>query len=85
MTTPEDMTVTGPCGHAVPFLNSCKGIDDFVCPVCKMWWGVDQAPATILPSGFAMPGKRTVVIRGTHLDRVQIQAASSRTLIHRCN
>ena len=81
----EEMIVTGPCGHAVPLLAAAKGKDDFVCPICKMWWGVDQAPPTIMPSGFAMPGKRTVVIRGTDLDRIEIQAATNRALIHRCN
>jgi uncharacterized protein YprB with RNaseH-like and TPR domain len=50
-----------------------------------MWWGVDQASAKIMVSGFAMPGKRTVVIRGTDLDRIQNKAATNRALIHRCN
>jgi uncharacterized protein YbaR (Trm112 family) len=72
----EDATITGPCQHPVPFLDSVRSVDDFVCPVCGLWWGIEQAKPVILPTGFAMPGKRTVVIRGDRMDRINIQIAA---------
>jgi DNA-directed RNA polymerase subunit RPC12/RpoP len=55
--------VCGPCGHLVDFEESCIARDEFNCPVCGLQWGVDQEPPTVLPNGFIMPGKRTVVTR----------------------
>ena len=54
--------VSGPCGHIVPLDDAWLARDRYVCPVCGLRWRVDQAQPEVYPSGFVMPGKRTVVI-----------------------
>ena len=53
-------SVTGPCGHTVAFEAACMARDEFVCPVCKHCWHVREERPHLMPSGFIMPGKRTV-------------------------
>jgi hypothetical protein len=52
-------------------------VDDFVCPTCDLWWGIEQEPPTVYSSGFVMPGKRRVVERGTRADRIAEQISEA--------
>lgn len=36
----------------------------FRCPACERHWKIEAAPSTVYPSGFVMPGKRTIVVLG---------------------
>jgi hypothetical protein len=53
-------SVRQPCGHTVALEEAWLAVDRFECPVCGCRWRVDQDPPVVYPSGFVMPGKRTV-------------------------
>jgi hypothetical protein len=55
-------TIKGPCGHEADIDRFCfaqpKGT--FKCPICGKSFQVVQEPPTVYPSGFIMPGKRSI-------------------------
>lgn len=55
-------SVSGPCGHESPLEQAWQSRDHYQCPQCGLGWYFVQAPARILPSGFVIPGERTLVI-----------------------
>jgi len=55
-------SVRQPCGHTVALEDAWISKDHYECPLCGVRWHVDQEPPTIYPSGFVMPGKRSVVV-----------------------
>jgi len=62
MITKSGMSVTGPCGHEADFDAAWAGRDRYACPTCGLRWHVTTGPVEVYPSGFVMPGKRTVVV-----------------------
>lgn len=58
----DTMTITHPCGHTSSIDDGFVKIDHFICPDCGLEWHVHQAPTEILPSGYRIPGKRTVIL-----------------------
>jgi hypothetical protein len=56
------MSITGPCGHAVPIEQAIEDVDRYACPVCGMRYHIQQDPPAVYPSGFVMPGNRHIVI-----------------------
>jgi hypothetical protein len=54
--------ISGPCGHNVPIEEAFIARDHYQCPVCGLEWRITQSPPEIYPSGFIMPGKRTIAI-----------------------
>lgn len=62
MSYDDGCSVSGPCGHFVPFDAAWVARDQYECPRCGLAWRVDQDPPEVLLNGFVMPGKRTVVI-----------------------
>ena len=73
LTMPDYCTISTPCGHVVGFEAACVRTDEFICPVCKHWWQVHQAPPEKMPSGMWYPGKRTIVYP---FDNIEFNATS---------
>jgi len=53
----------GKCGHRAALDAFCRGQHKFSyqCPACKRTEKVVDEKPTVLPNGFVLPGKRTVV------------------------
>jgi hypothetical protein len=61
---PVYCSVKGPCGHEADLDRFCKHqpANHFKCPICGTAFKIEQEPATVLASGFVMPGKKSIVI-----------------------
>jgi len=79
-----DFSVTGACGHTVPFDDAWISRDNFICPVCYLSWEIRQAPPTVTASGFVIPGDREVVRKGNLPENVGRQAMASRKFREEC-
>jgi hypothetical protein len=64
------MNITHPCGHDADFESSCIERDRFRCPACGLRWRVRTGPARLLPSGFVMPGDRSIEIESRTIPKL---------------
>lgn len=71
--TDHQFTIQCKCGHEAPYelftrteIGGDLPKDHYQCPGCHEAWTYRQKPATVLDSGFVMPG-----------DRIKIKANSS--------